>query len=63
MLGTLVAIFFLAVNITGLTFAGVSNWISEVFTGLSLVLAVAFATVLSRPRRTSRTPDREDAHA
>ncbi len=62
-LGTLVAIFFLAVNITGLTFAGVSNWISEVFTGLSLVLAVAFATVLSRPRRTSRTPDREDAHA
>lgn len=51
-LGTLVAIFFLAVNITGLTFAGVSNWISEVFTGLSLVLAVAFATVLSRPRKT-----------
>ena len=50
-LGTLVAIFFLAVNITGLTFAGVSNWISEVFTGLSLVLAVAFATVLSRPRK------------
>jgi len=50
-LGTLVAIFFLAVNITGLTFAGVANWISEVFTGLSLVLAVAFATVLSRPRK------------
>lgn len=50
-LGTLVAIFFLAVNITGLTFAGVANWISDVFTGLSLVLAVAFAGILSRPRK------------
>jgi ribose transport system permease protein len=56
-LGTLVAIFFLAVNITGLTFAGVSNWISEVFTGLSLVLAVAFATVLSRPRKHKAAKD------
>ncbi len=54
-LGTLVAIFFLAVNITGLTFAGVSNWISEVFTGLSLVLAVALATILSRPRKHKTT--------
>ena len=60
-LGTLVAIFFLAVNITGLTFAGVSNWISEVFTGLSLVLAVAFATVLSRPRKHKVVKD--GAHA
>ena len=59
--GTLVAIFFLAVNITGLTFAGVSNWISEVFTGLSLILAVAFATVLSRPRKHKATKD--SAHA
>jgi ribose transport system permease protein len=59
--GTLVAIFFLAVNITGLTFAGVSNWISEVFTGLSLVLAVAFATVLSRPRKHKAAKD--GAHA
>lgn len=50
-LGSLVAIFFLAVNITGLQFAGVANWISDVFTGLSLVLAVAFAGMLSRPRK------------
>lgn len=50
-LGSLVAIFFLAVNITGLQFAGVANWISDVFTGLALVLAVAFAGVLSRPRK------------
>lgn len=60
-LGTLVAIFFLAVNITGLTFAGVSNWISEVFTGLSLVLAVAFATVLSRPRKHKAAKDAANA--
>jgi len=60
-LGTLVAIFFLAVNITGLTFAGVSNWISEVFTGLSLVLAVAFATVLSRPRKHRAAKDAANA--
>lgn len=53
-LGSLVAIFFLAVNITGLQFAGVANWISDVFTGLALVLAVAFAGVMSRPRKAAR---------
>lgn len=53
--GTLVAIFFLAVNITGLQFAGVANWISDVFTGLSLILAVAFAGLLSRPRKAPRS--------
>jgi ribose transport system permease protein len=54
--GSLVAIFFLAVNITGLQFAQVGNWISDVFTGLSLVLAVAFAGLLSRPRK-HRAPE------
>ena len=58
-LGSLVAIFFLAVNITGLQFAGVANWISDVFTGLSLVLAVAFAGVLSRPRKLKARPATE----
>jgi ribose transport system permease protein len=53
--GTLVAIFFLAVNITGLTFAGVPNYINDLFTGAALVLAVAFATVLSRRRRVRAT--------
>lgn len=53
--GTLVAIFFLAVNITGLTFAGVALWISDVFTGLALVLAVAFAGFMSRPRKYKST--------
>ncbi len=56
-LGALTAIFFLAVNITGLQFAGVATWIGDVFTGLSLVLAVICALLLSRsrdPRRRSR---------
>jgi ribose transport system permease protein len=53
-LGSLVAIFFLAVNITGLQFAGVANWISDVFTGLALVLAVAFAGIMSRPRKAAK---------
>jgi ribose transport system permease protein len=52
--GTLVAIFFLGVNITGLTYAGVANWINEVFTGLTLILAVALAAVLSKERKAKR---------
>lgn len=52
--GTIVAIFFLAVNITGLTFAGVENWINELFTGLTLVLAIALAAVLSKERKTRK---------
>ena len=54
--GTLVAIFFLAINITGLTYAGVSNWITEVFTGATLILAVALAAVLSKERKAKRSP-------
>jgi len=52
--GTIVAIFFLAINITGLTYAGVQNWITEVFTGLTLILAVALAAVLSKERKAKR---------
>ena len=49
-LGTLLAIFFLALAITGLTFAGVKDYINDLFTGLALVLAVAISTVLARRR-------------
>jgi len=52
--GTLVAIFFLGINITGLTYAGVANWINEVFTGLTLILAVALAAVLNKERKAKR---------
>jgi ribose transport system permease protein len=46
--GTLVAIFFLAVNITGLTFAGVADYINDLFTGTALVVAVALSAMLLR---------------
>lgn len=53
--GTIVALLFLAVNITGLQYAGVANWINEVFTGLSLIFAIALAAVLSKERTVKRT--------
>jgi ribose transport system permease protein len=53
--GTIVALLFLAVNITGLTFAGVQNWINEMFTGVSLIFAIALAAVLSKERKSKRS--------
>lgn len=53
--GTIVALLFLAVNITGLTFAGVANWINEMFTGVSLIFAIALAAVLSKERKAARS--------
>jgi ribose transport system permease protein len=50
-LGSIVAILFLAVNITGLTFAGVADWINQLFTGVALIAAIGFATALHRERR------------
>ena len=41
--GTLIAIFFLAFSINGLTLLGVDAWINDVFTGAALVIAVAVA--------------------
>jgi ribose transport system permease protein len=49
-LGTLLAIFFLATAITGLTFAGVQDYINDLFTGFALVLAVGISVVLNRRR-------------
>jgi ribose transport system permease protein len=57
--GTIVAIFFLSINIAGLTYAGVQNWITEVFTGLTLILAVALAAVLSKERKAKRSTTTE----
>jgi ribose transport system permease protein len=53
--GTIVALLFLAVNITGLTLAGVANWINELFTGLSLIFAIALAAVLSKDPKVKRS--------
>ncbi len=49
-LGTIVAIFFLAFSVTGLSLAGVANWINDVFNGAALFLAVLISTVIGRKR-------------
>ena len=48
--GTLLAIYFLAAAITGLTFMGVESFINDLFTGAALVLAVAISALLRRQR-------------
>lgn len=53
-LGTLVAIFFIAVSITGLTFAGASNYINDLFTGGALIFAVTISAQLGRRRMGAR---------
>jgi ribose transport system permease protein len=55
--GTIVALLFLAVNITGLQYAGVANWINELFTGLSLIFAIALAAVLQKDRKVKRSSE------
>ena len=55
--GTIVALLFLAVNITGLTLAGVANWINELFTGLSLIFAIALAAVLAKEPKIKRSSE------
>jgi len=52
--GTIVAIFFLSVNIHGLTYAGYQGWSAELFTGATLILAVALVAVLSKERKAKR---------
>ena len=49
-LGTMVAIFFLAFTVTGLSLAGVTNWINDAFNGAALFLAVLISTVVGRKR-------------
>jgi ribose transport system permease protein len=48
--GSLVAIYFIAVNVTGLQFASVGVYVQHLFTGAALVLAIAIAALLARRR-------------
>jgi ribose transport system permease protein len=48
--GTMIAIFFLAFTVTGLSLAGVANWINDVFNGAALFVAVLISTVVGRKR-------------
>lgn len=50
-LGTLVGVYLLVVGITGLQLLGLAPWVSDVFNGGMLVVAVTFATVAARARR------------
>jgi ribose transport system permease protein len=47
-LGTLVALYLLVVGITGLQLYGAQPWVSDVFNGAALVLAVTFARLAAR---------------
>lgn len=51
--GTLIAVAFNAVSISGLLLAGVADWVQPVYIGVTLVVAVAISTVL-RKRRTGQ---------
>lgn len=47
-IGAIVAIYFLETGIVGLQLAGYAGWISDVFFGAALVIAVAVSTVVRR---------------
>jgi ribose transport system permease protein len=47
--GTLVAIYLLAVGITGLQLLGLQGWVTDVFNGGCLVVAVGFSVLIRRP--------------
>jgi ribose transport system permease protein len=49
-LGTAVAVYLLVVGITGLQLIGVASWISSLFNGLALVLAVTLARLAGNRR-------------
>jgi ribose transport system permease protein len=49
-LGTMIAIYFLAFTVNGLSLAGVSSWINSVFDGAALFVAVLVSTIIGRRR-------------
>jgi len=49
-LGTLVAVFFIAAFVQGLNYAGVQSWVQNVVNGTALVLAVGLTALIGRRR-------------
>jgi ribose transport system permease protein len=49
-LGAMLATYFIGFSVAGLAIAGVASWISQVFSGAALFLAVVVSTVLGRRR-------------
>jgi ribose transport system permease protein len=48
--GTVLAVFFLAATVSGLTLAGVEPWVEPTFNGTALIVAVAMSTIIARRR-------------
>ncbi len=48
--GTIVAVFFIAVSVSGLALAGAPYYVGPIFTGGALVIAVAVSTLIARRR-------------
>lgn len=48
--GTLLAVFFLATTVSGLSLIGVDNWVESAFNGAALLAAVALSTIVGRRR-------------
>ena len=53
--GTLVAIFFLAAAVSGLTLAGAEAYVQDLFNGSALFVGVAVSTLIARQRLRGRT--------
>jgi ribose transport system permease protein len=67
-IGTVVAVYFLVTGIVGLQILGVDSWVSNVFFGGALIVAVTLSqlaktTVLGRARRRKSTPESTDLAA
>jgi ribose transport system permease protein len=52
--GTLVAVYFIACAVQGMNYAGVQSWVQDVFNGTALVAAVALLALIGRRRRRVR---------
>jgi ribose transport system permease protein len=48
--GTLLALFFVGVTVAGLTLAGVEPWVTDVFNGAAVVIAIVISSQLRRQR-------------
>jgi ribose transport system permease protein len=53
-LGAMLAVYFIGFSVSGLAIAGVQSWVSQVFSGAALFIAVVVSTVIGR-RRTGAT--------
>jgi ribose transport system permease protein len=53
-IGTVLAVLFLAAALSGLTMAGIASWVSDVFDGLALLVAVSVATWFARKQGAKR---------